>query len=73
MEGAVDIASKIGFSKENEHVLKLWYMHNYICYFQFQGQGPSTTDTWEPPDEDCPLRDAESRKIPKLTVKVVFS
>ena len=30
-------------------------------------------DDWVPPDDDCRLRDAASRIIPKLTVKVPFA
>lgn len=35
----------------------------------FQGKEPKIEE-FTPPDEDCPLREASSRKIPKLTVKV---
>ena len=30
----------------------------------------ATEDTWEAPEPFCPLKEADSRKIPKLTVKV---
>ena len=31
---------------------------------------PRVEDDFIPPSDDCPLRDAASQKIPKLTVKV---
>jgi hypothetical protein len=32
---------------------------------------PSVTEEWVPPEAGCPLRAANSRKIPKMTVKVM--
>ena len=40
-----------------------------MVLFDAQGRELSA-EQWEPPGENCPLRDANSRRVPKLTVKV---
>ncbi|KAK2170427.1 hypothetical protein LSH36_3g29001 [Paralvinella palmiformis] len=35
-----------------------------------KSQAVTAANEWIPPDEDCPLREAASQRIPKLTVKV---
>ncbi len=40
-----------------------------IVHFN-QGPRARACDDWEPPGDDCVLREADSRRIPKLTIKV---
>ena len=40
------------------------------CKVYFQASGGPATSEWEEPDEDCPLRDANNKRVPRLTVKV---
>ena len=37
-----------------------------------QGNKEGSDDVWEPPGDSCPLRDADSQRVVRLTVKVRY-
>ena len=42
------------------------------CSVSSQGNKEDSGDVWEPPSDSCPLREADSRRVVRLTVKVRY-